>query len=100
MTAVAMKLVTIITEHVLRESVTADLRRLGARGYSVGEVEGEGSRGVHAQDWQGKNLRIETIVTADVATAILEHLAARYFPDYAMVAYVTTIDILRSRKFS
>lgn len=100
MTPVSMKLVTIIAEHVLRESLTSDLRRLGARGYSIGEVEGEGSRGVHAQDWQGKNLRIETIVTAEVAEAILEHLAARYFTDYAIVAYVSTIDVLRSRKFS
>lgn len=100
MTPVSMKLVTIIAEHVLREALTSDLRRLGARGYSIGEVEGEGSRGVHAQDWQGKNLRIETIVTAEVADAILDHLAARYFTDYAIVAYVSTIDVLRSRKFS
>lgn len=100
MTTVNMKLVTIIAEHVLRDALTADLRRLGARGYSIGEVEGEGSRGVHAQDWQGKNLRIETIVSPEVATTILEHVAARYFADYAVVAYVSTVDVLRSHKFS
>ena len=100
MTRVTMKLVTIIAEHVLRESITADLTRLGARGYSIGEVEGEGTRGVHAQDWQGKNLRIETIVTPEVATAILDQMAARYFTDYSVVVYATTIEVLRGQKFS
>ncbi|MDX2120899.1 MAG: transcriptional regulator [Gemmatimonadota bacterium] len=100
MTPVPMTLVTIIAEHVLREPLTADLRRLGARGYSIGEVEGEGTRGLHTQDWQGKNLRIETVVPAEVAAAILAHLAARYFDDYAMIAYTSTVAVLRSGKFA
>ncbi len=99
MTPVPMALVTIIAEHVLREPLTADLRRLGARGYSIGEVEGEGSRGVHAQDWQGKNLRIETIVPPEGARAILDHLADRYFADYAVIAWSTVVEVRRSGKF-
>ncbi len=100
MTPVTMKLVTIIAEHVLREALTTDLKRLGARGYSVGEVEGEGTRGVHAQDWQGKNVRIETVVGADVADRILSHLAATYFRDYSLVAYAATVEVVRSEKFT
>lgn len=100
MTATTMKLVTIIAEHVLREPITTDLKRLGSRGYSVGEVEGDGTRGVHAQDWQGKNVRIETVVSPDVAERILGHLAATYFHDYAVVAYATTVEVVRSQKFS
>jgi nitrogen regulatory protein P-II 2 len=100
MTPVTMKLVTIIAEQVLREALTTDLKRLGARGYSVGEVEGEGTRGVHAQDWQGKNVRIETVVGADVADRILGHLAATYFHDYSLVAYAATVEVVRSQKFT
>ncbi|HMV31249.1 MAG: hypothetical protein U0104_03880 [Gemmatimonadales bacterium] len=100
MTPVTMTLVTIITEQVLREALTADLRRLGARGYTIGEVEGEGTRGVHAPEWQGKNLRVETVVPAAVAEAILAHLAARYFADYAMIAYASTVTVVRSGKFT
>ncbi len=100
MTPATMKLVTIIAEHVLREAITADLKRLGARGYSVGEVEGEGTRGVHAQDWQGKNVRIETVVAPEVADRILTHLAGTYFHDYSLVAYATTVEVVRSQKFA
>ena len=100
MNPVSMQLVTIIAEHVLREPIAADLRRLGARGYSVGEVEGEGTRGVHAQDWQGRNLRFETVVTREVAGRILDHLAGTYFHDYAVIAYATTVEVVRSEKFT
>jgi nitrogen regulatory protein P-II 2 len=99
MTPVTMKLVTIIAEHLLRDALTTDLKQLGARGYSVGEVEGEGTRGVHAQDWQGRNVRIETVVAPEVADRILEHLAATYFRDYALVAYATPVEVVRSEKF-
>lgn len=100
MTPMRLKLVTIIAEHVLREHLTADLKRLGARGYSLGEVEGEGTRGVHAQDWQGKNIRVETLVSAEVAERIMAHLAASYFNDYALVAYTHDVEVLRSGKFA
>jgi nitrogen regulatory protein P-II 2 len=100
MTPSTMKLVTIIAEHVLRDAIAADLKRLGARGYSAGEVEGEGTRGIHAQDWQGKNVRLETIVTAAVADRIMSHLAATYFADYSVVAWTTNVEVWRSGKFS
>lgn len=100
MTPARLKLVTIIAEHVLREHLTADLKRLGARGYSLGEVEGEGTRGVHAQDWQGKNIRIETLVSAEVAERILAHLAAAYFHDYSLVVYAHEVEVVRSGKFT
>ena len=100
MTPIRLKLVTIIAEHVLREHLTSDLKRLGARGYSLGEVEGEGTRGVHAQDWQGKNIRIETLVSTEVAERILAHLATAYFHDYAIVAYAHEVEVVRSGKFT
>lgn len=99
MTPTPLRLVTIIAEHVLREPITADLKRLGARGYSVGEVEGEGTRGIHAQDWQGKNVRIEAIVSPEVADRTMSHLAATYFTDYSVVAWTTNVEVWRSGKF-
>jgi nitrogen regulatory protein P-II 2 len=99
MTPEQMDLVTIIAEHVLREPLLADLRRLGARGYTLGEVEGEGTRGTHAADWQGKNLRIEVVATRAVSDRVLAHLAEVYFTNYSLIAYRTEISVMRAGKF-
>jgi len=37
-------LLTIVAEHVLRERLIAEIQKAGVRGYTVYEVEGEGSR--------------------------------------------------------
>jgi nitrogen regulatory protein P-II 2 len=95
-----LTLVTIFAEHVLRERLLADLRRLGARGYSLGEVEGEGTRGTHAAAWQGKNLRIEVLVGPEVADTILTTLAETYFNEYAVVAFAVSVQVVRGGKFA
>ncbi|RMD72859.1 MAG: transcriptional regulator [Chloroflexi bacterium] len=94
-----VKLVTIITEAVLEERILRELRQLGARGYTVGEVRGEGTRGVHASEWEGKSLRIETLVVPEVAEQILQHLANAYFPHFAVIAYMTDVQVVRGDKF-
>lgn len=94
-----IKLVTIISEAILEERILHDLHQLGARGYSVGEVRGEGTRGVHASEWEGKSLRIETLVAPEVADKILQHLAAAYFPHFAVIAYTTDVQVVRGEKF-
>lgn len=94
-----MDLVTIIAEHVLRDTLLADLRRLGARGYTLGEVEGEGTRGTHASDWQGKHVRIEVVATAEVADRILARLAETYFANHALITWRTEVQVMRGAKF-
>jgi nitrogen regulatory protein P-II 2 len=96
---VGLKLLTIVAEAVLETQLLEDLRRLGARGYSLGQVQGEGSRGVRASDWEGRNIKIETIVAPAVADAILEHVAARYFEHYAVIAYMCSVDVVRGEKY-
>ena len=44
MQTVTLTLVTIIAEPVLEEMLTRELRHLGARGFTVTESRGEGSR--------------------------------------------------------
>jgi len=95
----SMDLITIIAEHILREPLIADLRRLGARGYSLGEVEGEGTRGTHATEWQGRNLRIEAIVSRAVSDRVLAHLAETYFANHALIAYRAEVSVMRAEKF-
>lgn len=93
------QLLTIIAEAVLEERLVADVKRLGARGYSLGHVTGEGATGRRTVDWAGPSVRLESVVTEAVASAILDHLAAEYFPHYAVVAWVGTVHVARPERF-
>lgn len=94
-----LKKVTIIAEAVLEDRLLRDVRQLGARGYTLAEVRGEGSRGVRASEWEGKNLQIDVLVSAEVADRILERLAEHYFPVFAVVAYVSDVEVVRGDRY-
>jgi nitrogen regulatory protein PII len=96
---VPLKLVTIVAEPVLEEQLTQALRRLGARGFTVTESRGEGSRGMRASEVPGEGVRIETVVGEEVADRILDHVARQYFPNYAVIAYVATVEVVRGEKY-
>lgn len=94
------KLVTIITESSVESQLLQDLDRLGARGYTVLEGRGRGSHGARTADWdQSVNVRIEVVCDERVASAILEHCQKHYTPHYAMVAYLSDVQVLRPEKF-
>lgn len=94
-----LKLVTIIAESVLEQRLVRDLLKLGATGYTITEARGEGSRGVRASEWAGPNLRFEVVVSPEVCTAILERLADRYFPSYAVIAWSAEVEVVRGDKY-
>tara|TARA_R110002096_G_scaffold189193_2_gene369557 strand:- start:1321 stop:1650 length:330 start_codon:yes stop_codon:yes gene_type:complete len=91
--------VTIISEGLLKEGIVKMIKSLGATGYTLTKVEGEGSRGVRASDWEGRNIRIETIVTSECGDTILERLNAEYFEDYSVIAWLSEVNVLRGEKF-
>jgi len=91
--------VTIIIESLLKDEVLKLIRKHGATGFTLTKVEGEGSRGTRAQDWEGRNIKIETIVNERVADLILEGLADEYFEDYAVIAWLSEVNVLRGDKF-
>jgi nitrogen regulatory protein P-II 2 len=95
----SLKLVTIIAEAVLEDRLLDDVKRLGATGYTLTEVRGEGSRGIRATEFEGCNLRIEVLVSEATAGRILECLADEYFALYAVVAYVADVEVVRGEKY-
>ena len=99
MITVGLKKVTIIAEAVLEPRLLHEIRALGATGYTVGEVRGEGSRGMRSSDWEGDNVKVETLVGAATADRILEHVAADYFEHYAVIAWVTDVQVVRGDKY-
>ena len=100
MTTHKMHLVTIISEPVLLERIQADLRRLGATGLTTTEVRGEGSRRVKATEVPGEKIKVECIAKAEIAEAILSHVATEYFTNYSTIAYATEVSVVRPQKFS
>jgi nitrogen regulatory protein P-II 2 len=88
-----------VAEGLLRNRIIEDLLKLGAKGYTIGEVHGHGSSGISEQFRDGPQLRIETLVAHDVAERILQHLQERYFDTYSVIAYVIDATIVRAEKY-
>lgn len=99
METVTLKMVTLVAEAVLEEKLTTKLLELGAKGFTVTDSRGRGSRGIRASEVPGEGVRIEAVVSARVADAILEHVKHSFFPNYAVIAWVTTVDVVRGDKY-
>jgi nitrogen regulatory protein PII len=99
MKTVRLRKVTIVAEALLEERLLRDVRERGARGFTVAQVRGEGSRGVRASEWEGHNVRIETLVSPEAADAILARVAEFYFPKFAVVAWVEDVEVVRGDKY-
>lgn len=95
----ALKKLTIIAEALLRERILADLKSLGVKGYSIARVEGEGIRHLHTSDFEGDNIQIDTILSAELADRVLELLNRKYFRDFSIIAYLQDAQVLRSERF-
>ncbi len=94
-----LKLVTIVAESLLEKRLVEEIKRLGAKGYTITPARGEGSRGIRSVDWEGQNIRLETIVSEEVALRILQRLQEEYFPHYAVIAYVENVWVVRGEKY-
>ncbi|MGE0640713.1 MAG: transcriptional regulator [Thermoanaerobaculia bacterium] len=95
----AMKLMVIVVESVLMERVLADLKRLGATGYTITDARGGGSRGLRVGEVPGDNKRIEVLMDDETAGTMLELLSERYFPSYAIAAWVSDVVVVREGKY-
>jgi len=94
------KLLTVITEASIERKVTADVLKLGAKGYTVCGASGQGHRGIREADWDAnRNVRIEVVCSEQVARAITEHLVDTYYKDYAMIVLLADVEVIRPEKF-
>ena len=92
-------LVTVVAEAVVEHRLVRDLEAAGAHGWTICDARGQGSRGVRAAEFEGSNIRLETLVSAEVADRFLEMLAHDYFPRYAVVAWTTAAHVVRPAKY-
>lgn len=92
--------VTVVAEAVLEQRLLRDVQATGGRGWTVSEARGQGTRSVRASEWEGANVRLETLVTPDVAQRLLAVLARDYFPHFAVVAWTFEVQVIRGEKYA
>lgn len=99
MKTVPMKRVTIVVDNSVERQFVKEIHDLGATGYTYTVVHGQGAKGTRPSHWEGPNAKIEVIATPDVADRILEHVATNYFKQYATIAYLDDVEVIRGEKF-
>lgn len=96
----SMKRVTIVCEALARTPVTDLIHKIGAHGYTLFPVEGVGAQGSRVADIEEfANIQIEIVLQPDAATQLLAGLEKEFFSRFAMIAYQTEIEVIRSAKF-
>jgi nitrogen regulatory protein P-II 2 len=95
-----VSLVTIVAETALKTRLAKDLKGLGVSGYTVTAANGDGSRNSRAGDVDGGNVLIQCLVSRDLSVAIMNHLEADYFENYAVVAWVSAAEVIRKERYS
>jgi nitrogen regulatory protein PII len=93
------KLVTIIYEPVLNSNLIDLIQSLGAKGFTLTEVRGEGSANRHSGEIPDSKIKLEIICSAEIASKIMNQIAETYFADYSLITYSTDISVLRPEKF-
>ncbi|MFQ1694240.1 P-II family nitrogen regulator [Aeromonas veronii] len=93
-------LLTVITEANLEPTLLRTLTREGLRGYTITDARGRGEHGERNASWsESGNIRLEAICSREQAERLLAHLQSRYYPDYAMIAFLQPVEIVRPEKF-
>lgn len=94
-----LNLLTIIAEEALASSIEKKIIELGAKGYTSYSVSGKGLEYTRDNQWEGENIKIETVVSEDACKKILAYLQQTYFDRYAIVAFFHPVNVVRSSHF-
>lgn len=96
-----LKLVTVVGEAVIMEDIAEESVKLGASGYSLSDVQGQGSRSTRNViiTSGSKTIKAEFVVPAEVAEKILQHVSHNYFEHYACIAWVADVQVVRGEAY-
>lgn len=93
-------LLTIICESVLEARLLKDLETLGAPGWTVTDARGRGNRGVRSAGWDNDgNVRVEIVCNRQLAENISNYVQRLYYQDFAMICFLSEVEVLRADKF-
>ena len=94
-----LTLLTIVAEALLKDRLIHEVRQAGAKGLTITEVSGEGSRQRRVSELLGDNIKIEVIAKRETADKILTVLQRDFFPRYAVVAFMSEVQVVREDKY-
>lgn len=93
-------LLVIIAEAAIEKALVRDAQRLGAHGWTVGDVRGGGVGGVREGAWEAdRTIELKLICEPGVADAIADHVLATYAPHYAVAMYLSDVRVLRPQRY-
>ena len=94
-----IRVVTIVATAELQERLEGDLMAMGGTGLTVGRVDGRGSHGVRrAGLFDRANVRIETLVSTELATRVLERIMTHY-KGQEILAYAHDVEAVPKEHF-
>lgn len=96
-----LKLVTVVGETVVMDDVAEEGLKLGATGYTKSEVDGHGSRSARnvASTTGARTMKVEFVVPETVASKILAHVSDTYFEHYAIIAWLSDVQVVRGEQY-
>lgn len=95
-----VKLLTVTCEILAQNNILEILNKHGITGYTLYEVDGNGSKGVRGQGLKNeKNVKIEIISTEVKLKDIVEEITRSLFSDFAIIVYLSDVQVLRPEKF-
>ena len=94
------KLLTIITESDIENHLLKDLDKLGSKGYTISSARGKGEKGIRNDHWSANsNVKVEVICCPKVCDQIVEFIKEHYLKNYAIILFVSDVEVLRPAKF-
>ena len=94
------KMLTVVCEASLEQSIADDLLALGVHGYTISDARGCGAHGQRDASWPpSANIRIEVLCTEATAMNILNHLQETYYANFGMVTFLADVLVMRPEKF-
>ena len=95
----SVKLVTIIVPITLADAILKDLREVGVTGYTTAKVDGWGKHGARQFGLSDEpNIRIDTLVSAEMARVILGRMDSRSAED-GLVAFALDAEAVPRHHF-
>lgn len=91
---------TIVAEAIIEDRLLRMLDSCGARGWTVSMAQGHGPDGHGVSGIEGGNVRIESLVTDDVARRVWEALERDFFPHYAVSAWASDVRVARIARYT
>ena len=93
------KLVTVICEPVLANSLVTMVRSIGATGFTMSDVRGEGSGEKSSGEVPNEKIKIEVVLDSELAKKLMNEIAKSFFKDYSAIVYASDIQVIREDKF-